>query len=152
MDMLFWESYLSPHFIFGDLSDLSKVSSLNYKALVYYHLLISNFLPKKKDITSLDIDEQTFMLLLNSNLKINLPQAMFDYLKMSLTSCKEGKSSFIPYGMVLSELFIQLGVELTITKVTSKVWGDKLKLTRALKVIDPFKVKMVSMDGSFSFA
>lgn len=34
LDMLFWESYLSPHLIFDDLSDLYKVSNLNSKALV----------------------------------------------------------------------------------------------------------------------
>ncbi|XP_050914952.1 uncharacterized protein LOC127129885 [Lathyrus oleraceus] len=86
LNMLVWESYLYPHLIFGDLSDLSKVSSLNSKALVRYHLLISNLLPKNRDPTSLDIDEHDFLLLLNSNLKINLPQVMFDYLKMTLTS------------------------------------------------------------------
>ncbi|XP_050889948.1 uncharacterized protein LOC127095279 [Lathyrus oleraceus] len=73
MDILFWKSYLSPHLIFIDLSYLSKVSSLNSKELVWYHLLISNFLPKNKDLTSLDINEKAFMLLLNSDLKINVP-------------------------------------------------------------------------------
>ncbi|KAI5415124.1 hypothetical protein KIW84_040543 [Lathyrus oleraceus] len=63
---------------------------------------------------------------------------------------EEGKSYSIPYGRILSELFIQQGVELTMTEVRSKVWGDKLKLTEALKTVDPFKVKVVSMDGSSS--
>ncbi|KAI5413796.1 hypothetical protein KIW84_058079 [Lathyrus oleraceus] len=105
LDMLFWESYLSPCLIFDDLSDLSKVSSLNLKALVWYHWLISNFLPKNKNQISLDIIEQAFMLLLNSYLKINLPRVMFTYLNMTLTFFKEGKSWFTPYGRVLSELF-----------------------------------------------
>ena len=106
LDMLFWDSYLSLQLIFEDISDLSKVSSLNSKALVWYHLLNSNFLPKNKDLTYLDIDEKSLLLLLNSDLKIDLPQVMFDYLKMNLTSFKEGKSCFIPYGRVLSKLFI----------------------------------------------
>ncbi|KAI5431255.1 hypothetical protein KIW84_035431 [Lathyrus oleraceus] len=146
LDVLFCESYLSPHIIFDNLSDLSKVSSLNSKALVWYHMLISNFLQKNKDLTSLDIYEQAFMLLLNSNLKINLPQVIFDYLKMTLTSFKEGKSCSISYGIVLYELFIQQGFDLTMTEVKSTVRGDKLKLIEALKVVDPFKVKVVSMD------
>lgn len=57
LNMLVWESYLSPHLIFEDLSDLSKVYNLNSMALIWYHLLISNFLPKNKDLTSLDINE-----------------------------------------------------------------------------------------------
>lgn len=117
LDMLVWKSYQSPHLIFDDLSDLSKVSNLNSKALVWYHLLISNFLPKKKDMTSLDINEQSFLLLLNLDLKINLPRVMFDFLKMNRTSFKKGKSCPIPYGRVLSELFIQQGVEITMTEV-----------------------------------
>ncbi|KAI5385192.1 hypothetical protein KIW84_071976 [Lathyrus oleraceus] len=117
LDMLFWDSYLPSHLIFEDLFDLSKVSNINSKALVWYHLLIFNFLPKNKDLTSLDIDEKDFMLLLNSDLKIDLPQVKFKYLKMTLTSFKEGKSSFIPYQMDLSELFIQQGVEITMTGV-----------------------------------
>lgn len=78
LGMIFWESYLSLQLIFDYLSDLSKVSSLNSKILVWYHLLISNFLPKNKDLTSLDIDEQYFMLLLKLDMKIKLPQVMFN--------------------------------------------------------------------------
>lgn len=36
LDMFIQESYLSPHLIFDDLSDLSKVSNLNSKTLVQY--------------------------------------------------------------------------------------------------------------------
>lgn len=36
LDMLFWESYLLPCLIFGDLSNLSKVSNINSKALVWF--------------------------------------------------------------------------------------------------------------------
>lgn len=145
MDMLVWESYLSPHIIFDDLSDLSEVSNLNSKALVWYHLLISNFMQKTR-IWLL----WYFLLLINSNLKINIPQIVFEYLKMTHTSFQEGNSCSIPYGRVLSELFIQQGVEITMTGVKSKVWGDKPKLTKALKNVDPFKVKVVSMDESSS--
>lgn len=118
--------------------------------LVWYHMSISNFLPKNKDLTSLDIDEKSLLLLLNSELKINLSQVMFEYLKMTLTSFKEGKSSFIPYGKVLPEIFIQQGVEITMIEIITQVWGNKLKLTKALKYVDPFKVKAVFMDGSSS--
>lgn len=148
MDMLFWDSYLPSHIIFEDLSDLSKVSNINSTELVWYHLLISNFLPKNKDPTSLDIDEKYFLLLLNSDLKIDLPQVMFEYLKITLTSFKEGKSSFIPYGRVFCELFIQQGVKITMTEVKTQLWGDKLKLTETSKTDDLFKVKVVFVNGS----
>ncbi|KAI5447676.1 hypothetical protein KIW84_015218 [Lathyrus oleraceus] len=150
LDILFSKSCLSPHIIFDDLSDLSKLPSLNSKALVWYYLLISNCLPKNKDLNSLDIDENYFLLLINSYLKINLPQVMFDYLKMTLTSFHKGNSCFIPYGRVLFELLIQQVVEKTMIEINSQSWGEKLKLTEALKVADPFKVKVVSVDGSSS--
>lgn len=105
---------------------------------------------KNKYLDSLNIDEKTFLLLLNSDLEINLPHGMFQYLKMSLISFHEGKSRFIPYGRVLLELFIQQGEEKTMIEVTSQIWGDKLKIPEALKAIDPFVVKMVSLDESSS--
>ncbi|KAI5442948.1 hypothetical protein KIW84_011835 [Lathyrus oleraceus] len=60
LNMHFLDSYLPFHLIFEDLSDISKVSNLNSKELVWYHMLISNFLPKNKDMTSLDIDGKSF--------------------------------------------------------------------------------------------
>lgn len=98
-DILFWESYLPSHLIFDNLSDLSKVSNLNSKASVGYQVLISNLLPKNKDLDSLDSDENYFMLLLNSDMKINLPHVMFEYLKMSLLPFNEGSHvSFLMEG------------------------------------------------------
>lgn len=94
------------------------------------------------------IDEKAFLLFLNLDLNINLPQVMFEYLKITLTSSKEGKSSFIPYGRVLFELFIQQGDEIIMAEVKTQVWGDKLKLIKALKADDPFKVKVVFVGGS----
>ena len=36
------------------------------------------------------------------------------------------------------------------TGVKLKVWGDKLNLTEALEIVDPFKVKVVSINRSSS--
>lgn len=149
-NMIFWEHYFPLHLIFYNLFDLSKVSKLNSMASVWYQILISNFLPKNRNIKSLDIDEKTFLLLLNTDFKINLPHIMFEHLKMTLISFNEGKSCFIPYGRVLSEIFIQQVIEKTMVEVTSQIWGDKLKIPEAMKVIDPFKVKVVSLDRSSS--
>lgn len=75
--MLFWKYYFPLHLIFYNLSNISKVSNLNYMASVWYHIFISNFMPKNKNLNSLDIYEKDFLLLLNSYLKINLPHVMF---------------------------------------------------------------------------
>lgn len=105
LDMLFLDSSFPPHLIFDNLSDLSKVSNLNFVPSNWYQILILNFLPNKKNLEFLDIDEKVFALLLNSGLKINLSHIMFEYLKTILISFHEWKSCFIPYGWVLSELF-----------------------------------------------
>lgn len=107
-------------------------------------------MPKNKNLESLDIYEKDFLLILKSYLDINLPHVMFEYLKMTLISFHNGKSYFIPYGRVLLEIFTQQGVEKTMIEVTSQIFDDKLKILEALKVIDPFVVKMVSFDGSSS--
>lgn len=146
--MLFWEPSFPLHLIFNNPSNQSKVSNLSSMESVQYQILISNFLSKNKNLDSLDIDEKTFLLLLNSYLKINLPHVMFEYLKMTLISFYEGNSCFIRYGHVLSELFIQQVVQKIMVEATSQFWGGKLKIPEAMKVIEPFKVNVVTLDGS----
>lgn len=101
LDMLFWELSFPLHLIFYNLYDLSKVSNFNSVASVWYQILISNFLPNNKNLNSLDIDEKDFLLLLNSDLKINLPHVMFEYMKMTLVYFHKGKSYFIPSGRIM---------------------------------------------------
>lgn len=86
--------------------NLSKVSNINSTTLVWHQILTSNFLPRNKNLDFVGSDVKTLILLLNSDLQINLPQVMFNYLKMTLMSFHEGMSFFIPYGRVMSELFI----------------------------------------------
>lgn len=105
---MFWEHYFSFSTIFDDFSDLSKAYNLKPLALFWYQILASNPLQKNKNIDSLDINGRAFLLLLvNSDVKINLPYVMVEYLKKTLLFFHEGNSSFIPYGRVLSKLFMQ---------------------------------------------
>ena len=95
---LVWDYYLLTWRIFVDPSKTSEVSNLLPEAVVWCQILNSNLLPKDRDLDLVDSIEQDLLLLLNSDLKIDLPQVMFDHLKKSLSSFQEGKTFFIPYG------------------------------------------------------
>ena len=75
----------------------------------------------------MDPIEQDLLLLLNSDLKIDLPQVMFDHLKKSLSFFQEGKTFSIPYGRVILELLVQQGVNISSEASSSKVWRDKFE-------------------------
>lgn len=57
-NMLFWDSSFPHPLIFDNMFDLSKVSNINSMASVWYQILISNFLPKNKNLDYLDIGEK----------------------------------------------------------------------------------------------
>ena len=94
---LVWEYCLPTWRTFVDPSNISMVSNLRPDAIVWNHILNSNLLPKDKDLDLVDPIEK-YLLLLNSDLHIDLPQVMFDYLKETLSSFHKGKIFFIPFG------------------------------------------------------
>ena len=95
---LVWDYYLPTWHIFVDPSKTSEVSNLLPEAVVWCQLMNSNLLLKDKDLDLVDPIEQDLLILLNSDLKIDLPQVMFDHPKKSLSLFQEGKTFFIPYG------------------------------------------------------
>ena len=95
---LVWDYYLPTWRIFVDPFKTSEVSNIPPEAVVWCQILNSNLLPKDKDLDQVDSIEQDLLLLLNSDLKIDLPQVMFDHMKKSLSSFQEGKTFSIPYG------------------------------------------------------
>ena len=103
------------------------VSNLRPDAVAWNQILNSNLLPKDKDLELVDPIEKDLLLLLNSDLKIDLPQVMFDYLMRTLSSFHKGKIFFIPYGRVISELLVQQGVIISSKADSSKIWRDKFE-------------------------
>ena len=104
---LVWDYYLPTWHIFVDPSKTSEVSNLLPEAVVWCQLLNSNLLPKDKDLDLVDPIEQDLLLFLNSDLKIDLPQVMFDHLKRTLSSFQKGRIFSIPFGRVILELLVQ---------------------------------------------
>ena len=83
---LVWKHYLPTWRVFVDPSNTSVVSNLRPYTIVWNQILNTNLLPKDKDLDLVGPIEKDLLLLLNSDLQIDLPQVMFDYLKRTFSS------------------------------------------------------------------
>ena len=73
----------------------------------WFKLVLSNFLPRGINQDLLRYDDQVFIYLLMNDTRVNLPQSIFNYLWKSIYESRNQTKSYIPFGRVLYEIFIQ---------------------------------------------
>ena len=76
----------------------------------WFKLTVSNFLPRGENQDILRYDDQAFIYLLMNDIRVNLPQSIFNCLWKSISESRNRIKSYIPYGRVLSEIFFQEGI------------------------------------------
>jgi hypothetical protein len=115
-----------------DFSDnKAETSSLKPIINLWYKILASNLMPKPEHTRlALNIDKH-FLYFLKLRVKINLPITIFNYMKSCIEMSQIGKSGFIPYGRVISELLIHQGIVKKakcgrLTNCLATSWGSPL--------------------------
>ena len=76
----------------------------------WFKLIVSNFLPRGENQDILRYDDQAFIYLLMNDIRVNLPQSIFNCLWKSISESRNQVKSYIPYGRVLSEIFFKEGI------------------------------------------
>ena len=83
----------------------------------WFRFILTNICPRGVNKNVLTNYEKILIFCLLKLISINLPQIIFNHLKESITSSINLNKSFIPYGRILSEMFVQGEIIRIIRKV-----------------------------------
>lgn len=114
VDIECYETNLTFHkdilFIAKSIGNPSKVSNLTHATSLWYQLIITNFLPRDQNSPFLSMDDKHLIYFIISRVKVNLHLTIFNCMKEKIMTSREVEFSFIPFGRVLSEMFVQKGI------------------------------------------
>ena len=83
----------------------------------WFRFSLTNLRPRATARSTLSHDDRIFIYLLTNHFKINLPKTIFDHLKYSLEITRTRHIFYIPYGRILSEIFIKEGIVEAVKKI-----------------------------------
>lgn len=122
-----------PYKILDTKNDLASVSFLLPKEKIGHQLLVSNFRPREDAFETLTYVDKHLIFFILSRTRIKHPLTIFKFLRKNIIASQEGVSSLIPFGRVLSELFLQQGIvenvqEAGLTGALETHWIQKLEV------------------------
>lgn len=116
----FVERLISIHDVSSSRYEATNPAKLLPLAKIWFRLIVTNFRAISDNMNTLTHDEKMFILLLLSNININLAQNLFNFLNESIIVSISRHKSFILFGRLLSTLLYKAGIADSIQSVGSE--------------------------------